>query len=162
MLQPTRIFISATSRGLHDYRRIATEVVAAQGSVPVVQEHFSTPRDQIVREIRQKVYDSQAILAIVGPYFGHSSGVHGRTGEALSYSQYELEYALRFQRPCLVMIAECALTEPGAESEPDALRESQATFIQQLKVEQPCQCFSNQYEFALALAKHRWTEWLHG
>jgi hypothetical protein len=162
-----KIFISATSKGLRSYREIATDVVAAQGYLPVVQEHFPTPSDEITKQIQAKVSECQAVLGIVGPFYGATSTARDRaTRSALSYSQYELKYALHRRRPCLVLIADAASEFAEADPEPDVYRQCQADFVASLKRMRDARLgwspFSTPFEFALALAKVRWREWLNG
>jgi len=161
-----RIFISATTTGLLSYRAIAREVVAAQGYVPLVQEHFSTPKSELTRQIQSNVYHSHALLGIVGPFYGHESNARDRDGAVLSYSQYEVEYALACRRPCLVLISDGAFEVDGTDPETAAHQRSQAAFIESLKSRRDrrlgCVVFTSTLEFAVALAKIRWQEWFGG
>ena len=159
----SRIFISSTSSGLLPYRQIATEVIAAQGFEPVVQEHFATPNSDIADEIRQKVFHCNGVVALVGPYYGEPFPVED-DGLGLSYSQFELEFALRQNLPCLAAIAadDCDLEDGVAED--SALRDQQAAFAASLKTRMTPRLgwssFGNRFQFAMVLAKIRWTDWL--
>lgn len=161
-----KIFISATTNGLRDYRRIAAEIVAAQGFTPVVQETFSTPSDEMTRKIESEVFDCSGIIAIVGPYYGQRSTIVEDAPMALSYSQYELKYALHFRRPALALIAtpDCDLDE--SDPEPEDLLRCQAEFVEWLTANTDRRFgwtrFCDRFRFAEALAKHRWREWLGG
>jgi len=162
-----KIFISAVSKGLRSYRETVTEIVAAQSFIPIVQEHFQTPQTSIIEEIRDKIFQSKAVIALVGPYYGGTSPIV-RDGKRLSYSQYELLYALEYRRPCLVLFTGSEFIpdlEPDGKKVvelPDLLR-SQEEFIKLIKGGDKSfgrSSFNDRLGLALALAKHRWHEWL--
>jgi hypothetical protein len=158
-----QVFVSASSTGLRSYRALATEVISAQGINAVVQEHFPVPDQDIAEVIKEKIYSSDGVLALVGPYYGYPSPF-SRSGSRRSYSQYEIEYALGQKVPCRALIAtrECEL-DP-AESESQDCVESQRRFVENLMARIGPRfgwtTFGNKLEFAIALAKIRWSQWI--
>lgn len=156
------VFISATTNGLGSSRSLVTEVVCAQGFKAVVQEHFATPQHAIVREIQQKVFNSGGVIALVGPWYGARSAVEFED-MVLSYTQYELVYALEKRRPCLVLKTDGAGMQSDAEKQ--EFTDLQNAFVKRLRVRWPDLAwsrFADERGLALALAKHRWDIWLHG
>jgi len=171
-----RVFVSAVSNGLKLHRSIATEIVAAQGFVPVVQEHFSTPTQHILHEIRGAISKCAAGLFIVGPAYGHPSPVpHGgmfplsqgsTTDQPLSYSQFEFFYARRLGRPCLVLLvkddcefSDCQVEEPRLRLLQDDYRKY--LYEANLREQYGWQSFADRFEFVKALARFRWSTWYH-
>lgn len=162
-----QIFISSVSQGLISYRNIVTEVVAAQAFIPVVEEHFPTPQKSIMREIQEKVFYSAGVIALVGPYYGTESPKIGSNNTPVSYSQYELLYALEYKKPCLVLFTgEHFIPDGGGEgnlpTEDSKMMLRQAEFAAKIRAmpELAWCLFNNAFDLALALAKHRWESWL--
>jgi len=165
-----KIYISATTKGLWRLRGIVRDIVDSQGYAAVVQENFSMPRDEIVGEIHEKVFACQGLIALAGPFYGSCASLKDPAGYALSYTQYEVEYALHHKRPCVALITGDSFVpdanRDGSIPEEDAADQKlQKDFIQRLK--KPSRgvgrsTFNNDFEMVFALAKHRWSEWLGG
>ena len=163
------IFISSTSQGLKPYRQLATDIVSCQDYKAVVQEHFDTPHDQLILKIKKRITDSAGVIAIVGPYYGAQSQSI-RHGKPLSYTQFELLYALEgCRKPCLILHASDTF-QPKADADGNLPQQSaecqewQQAFIGEIHGFKNCglATFRDEFEFVLALAKLRWEEWLDG
>jgi hypothetical protein len=164
------IFVSAATRGLHPYRSIVRDVLLAQGFDVAVEESFTTPEQPIISYLQRGLSRCTGMIALVGPYYGSESPVKDPdTGIKLSYSQYELVFALRQGLRVLVL-----MTDPNSQAEldtqtalPDEAVEKaalQAAFIERIRKLREglgCLTFRNKEDLALILAKTRWEAWRH-
>ena len=165
-----KVFISSTTLGLGPYREIVSEVLIVQGFKPIVQEYFDTPDCPIIHELREKIADAQRVIALVGPFYGTASPADNPRlpGMKLSYTQFELEFALHYRKPTLVLFAgprfnpeATSLGNPPTQSE--SLAKLQTEFIRWIKARADADAgrsvFNDRFELAMALAKIDWRTW---
>lgn len=161
-----RIFVSSSSLGLVKYRGIVRDVLGAQGFEVVVQESFDTPGEHILTEIKKKISDCQGVIAMVGPFYGKPSPCE-KEGVILSYTQFELEYALHNKMKTHVLF-----TGQQFEAEPDAKgalptqskeeAELQQSFVKKIKRRIEglgWSSFNSAFDLAMIMAKTKWRQW---
>lgn len=162
------IFVSATTQGLSAYRRLVRDVLQAQGFEVAVHETFTTPNQPIIRHLQEGLGRCRGIIALVGDYYGRESPAACRVnGSRLSYTQYELEFALHQGLKTLVLIADPDSqadtdTKAAMPAEPKEKTALQAAFIERVKGLPRglgCLPFRTREDLALILAKTDWRDW---
>ncbi len=101
MSQKLQVFVSATSKDLRTYRNMVAAWLREQGHQPVVQDEFAVQPDfvTIAAMLRDQLTPCDAIICLIGDYYG-CEPIHFPEGEARrSYTQLEYELARQFKRP---------------------------------------------------------------
>ncbi len=127
-----RVFISATSRDLGSYRRAVAEVLLKLEVMPIVQDHFAPDYRSVVEMLRAKVGECDAVICLVGPYYGREPRDRAADQPRRSYTQLEYEMAVELRKPVFVFTAapDCPLDSP--DDEPEELRGLQLEHIRRI------------------------------
>lgn len=90
------IFISSTFVDLKDYRESVHNAILADGHFPIAMENFTASNQQQWDKIRPLIDECDYYILIVGYYYGSIV-----SGDTVSYTQKEYEYALKIGKPIL-------------------------------------------------------------
>ena len=122
MAQSVRVFVSATSGDLGAYRRAVRDTLLTRGVFPDVQDHFPPDYRAVVEMLRDRINGCDAVICLVGFYYGaepqHRPGDQPRR----SYTQLEFEIAVALGRPVYVFLADEACPVDEHAEEPEELR----------------------------------------
>lgn len=103
-----RIFVSATTSDLKEYRDAVKAKLVDREVLPVSQESFQKSDYRSVKAVIESKMDrADAIIHIVGQSFGRS--LKPEEKEKISYTQYELKYADQKGLPVFLFLSDDAL-----------------------------------------------------
>jgi tetratricopeptide (TPR) repeat protein len=89
-----RIFISAVSKELHSARQLVANTLTYLGYEPVWQDIFGTEQGDIRQMLRRRIDSCEGLIQLVGQRSGFSPTDPEIDTQAVSFTQYELLYAL--------------------------------------------------------------------
>ncbi len=101
MSRKLHVFVSATSRDLRSYRGAVAVWLREHGHEPVVQDDFDVQPDfvTIARMLRDKLSPCDAVICLIGDYYGFEPCDFPKGEARRSYTQLEYELASAFNRP---------------------------------------------------------------
>lgn len=99
-----KVFISATSRDLASYRRLAKEVLLTLGCTPVEQTNFPPDARSIREMLRAKIAECRAVVHIAGEAYGSEPQQRVAGEPRRSYTQLEYEIARELKKPVYVFV----------------------------------------------------------
>ncbi len=165
------VFISATTRGLAEWRRNIFTILEKQQIEPIEQS-LLTPESEVVRaEIEQKISIATGVICLVGPYYGYPLEQANSSGmPALSYTQYEWSLATELSKPRRVYLLEDSFFEDSASRgtpapagpESDEYRIRQEEFRRMVRAAgttHPYRSIAKPVDLAMALAMINWNDW---
>lgn len=90
------IFISSTFVDLKDYRESVHNAILSDGHFPIAMENFTASNQPQWDKIKPLIDECDYYILIVGFYYGSIV-----SGDTISYTQKEYEYALNIGKPIL-------------------------------------------------------------
>ena len=96
-----RVFVSATTRDLGSYRKVVADWLRQQGHDPVIQDDFEVQPDfvTIAKMLRDKLAPCDAVVCLIGDYYGFEPGSFPAAEARRSYTQLEYEIGKALSRP---------------------------------------------------------------
>lgn len=133
MITKPVIFISAVSRELHSARDLVAKTLLVLGYEPKWQDIASTETGDLRAVLRKWVDDSAAVIQLVGHCYGFAPQESDTQFGPVSYTQYEALYARQRGKPVWHLILGDDHPTDGCSSEPQNLRELQASYRDKVK-----------------------------
>lgn len=99
-----RVFISATSPDLGSARQIIKEALLTLNCMPIEQTNFPPDHRDLPESLREKIKSSDAIVHLVGFFYGAEPRSPLRNRERRSYTQLEYDFALELKKPIYCFI----------------------------------------------------------
>jgi hypothetical protein len=125
-----RIFVSATSRALESYRRLAAESLRKRGYEVDDQAIFNLTFLEIQQKLKQRIERCDAVVCLIGFAYGAEPSNRPPDQPRRSYTQWEYFLARELNRPVYLLLADKATRfDPDPERrepESDELRSSSA------------------------------------
>ncbi len=103
--QDLRVFVSSTSKDLHEYRAVARNVILDVKWLPQMMEHIGTRPEATVEAMRAEIKGCSLVLLIVGFRRGWVPEADKGGNGVDSITALELAYARENKIPVLAMMA---------------------------------------------------------
>lgn len=122
-----RVFVSATTRDLGNYRQLVCSELLKGECLPVVQENFQSDPRKLSDFLTDEVRRCDAVICLMGPRFGEAPEAGG--GAPRSYTQMEYDTARQLHKDVYVFVAAPGCPLDSAEQEADEKRRLQQEHI---------------------------------
>jgi len=99
-----RIFLSAVTSELGEYRRAASDVLVRDGCEPIVQERFPTEHQAITELLKSLIGRCDAVICLVGFRFGYAPLTAAPGAARRSFTQLEYDMARELDKPTYVFL----------------------------------------------------------
>lgn len=112
-----RIFISATTHDLRDYREAVANALRELGAAPLAFESFPAAGESVASVLKQELNKSDAVVLLIGHRYGTTDPLSGK-----SYTELEYDLARSMQKPVLAFAASEEAPWPPSEIDRDYSR----------------------------------------
>jgi hypothetical protein len=130
MPRPTpHLFVSATSKGLREYREEAGRALRQKGIFAVIQEEFPPDYRAIRAMLKEKIDACDGVICLIGPFYGFEPKERRPEDPRRSYTQLEFFTAQELGKPIYRFFAEDCPEFASVEPEPQELVQLQRDFI---------------------------------
>ena len=123
-----RIFVSATTRGLGSYRRLASESLRKRGYQADDQAIFNLTYHEITTMLEQRIARCDAVVCLIGFAYGGEPSERPEGKPRRSYTQWEFFIARKLGKPVYRLLADQATPFDPHDPEPDELRQLQLAY----------------------------------
>jgi Domain of unknown function (DUF4062) len=124
-----RIFVSATSRGLESYRRLASTALRRRGYEVDDQAIFDLTYLEITDKLEKRIAACEAVVCLIGFAYGGEPSKRPRGEPRRSYTQWEYYLARKLNKPVFLLLA-----DEKTPFDPDSRKPESKTLLQlQLK-----------------------------
>jgi tetratricopeptide (TPR) repeat protein len=127
------IFISAVSRELRSARQLVANTLTFLGYQPVWQDIFGTETGDLRSVLRKKIDQCKGMVQLVGQSYGAEAPTADEEFGRVSYTQYEALYARQRGKKVWYLFIDETFPIDAHESEPEELRELQASYRRRLQ-----------------------------
>ena len=100
-----RIFVSATTRGLKSYRELASLSLRKRGYDVDDQAIFNLTYLEIHEKLKQRIADCDAVVCLIGFYYGGEPSKRPPGQPRRSYTQWEFYLARELNKPVYILRA---------------------------------------------------------
>ena len=101
-----RIFVSATTRGLESYRRLASESLRKRGYEVDDQAVFELTFLEVFEKLKQRIERCDAVVCLIGMAYGGEPSNRPSDQPRRSYTQWEHCLARELKKPVYLLRAE--------------------------------------------------------
>jgi hypothetical protein len=123
-----RIFVSATTRGLESYRRLAIESLRKRGYEVDDQAVFNLTFLGINEKVRQRIEACDAVVCLIGLAYGGKPSEWPADQPRRSYTQWEYDFARELNKAVYLLLA-----DETTPFDPDP-RKSESKTVRQLQL----------------------------
>ncbi len=132
--RPT-IFISSVSSELKSARQLVANTLQFLGYEPVWQDIFGSEQGDLREMLRRKIDACDGVVQLIGHRYGAEPPRPDETFGRVSYTQYEALYARQRGRKVWYLFLDKQFPSETVATEPEELRELQATYRRRLQSE---------------------------
>ena len=131
--QTPHLFVSATSKGLKEYREEAGRALRQKGIFAVIQEEFDTDYRTIRAMLMDKIASCDGVICLIGPFYGFEPKERSPGDPRQSYTQLEFFIAQELGKPIYRFFGADCPDFASVEAEPAELAQLQRDFIARLR-----------------------------
>ncbi len=152
-----RIFVSATTRALESYRRLASESLRKRGYEVDDQAIFNLTFVEIYEKLKRRIEACDAVVCLIGFAFGGEPSDRPPDQPRRSYTQWEYYFARELKKPVYLLVAD--ETTPfdldAREPESDELRQLQLRYRAEVIRDRDWASFAGRGDLRAELAELR-------
>ena len=152
-----RIFVSATTRGLESYRRLASESLRKRGYEVDDQAIFELTFLEVFEKLRQRIERCDAVVCLIGLAYGGEPTNRPPDQPQRSYTQWEYFLARDLNKPVYLLRAEetTPFDVDPREPESDELRQLQLHYRAEVIRDRDWAAFASKDQLRAELAELR-------
>jgi len=153
-----RIFVSATTRDLGSYRRLASESLRKRGCVVDDQAIFNLTYLEIGEKLEKRIADCDAVVCLIGFAYGGEPSKRPPDQPRRSYTQWEYFLARKLHKPVYLLLAEegTPFDDPGdRKPESKTLLQLQRRYRAEITRDRDWKSFANPDQLRAELAELR-------
>jgi len=150
-----RIFVSATSRDLGSYRRLASESLRKRGYVVDDQAIFNLTYLEIAEKLEQRIADCDAVVCLIGFVYGGEPSNRPAGQPRRSYTQWEYFLARKLGKPVYLLLADEKTAFDPHDREGEELRQLQDQYRADVTGDRDWKSFANADQLRADLAELR-------
>jgi tetratricopeptide (TPR) repeat protein len=154
-----RIFVSATTRGLESYRRLASESLRKRGYEVDDQANFELTFLEVFEKLKQRIERCDAVVCLIGLAYGGEPSHRPADRPRRSYTQWEYFLARELNKPVYLLRAEetTPFDPDPREPESDELQQLQLHYRAEVIRDRDWASFASKSELRVELAELRFS-----
>jgi tetratricopeptide (TPR) repeat protein len=150
-----RIFVSATTRDLGSYRRLASESLRKRGYDVDDQAIFNLTYLEVGEKLKRRIEDCDAVVCLIGHIYGGEPSGHPPDQPPRSFTQWEFYFARELGKPVYLLLADERTPFDPHEPESQTNQELQRTYRDEVTRDRDWRSFNSVDQLRAELAELR-------